>query len=75
MTWFFTTGILIVLGVFAILLFINPNLSWMVKRVGRPVYSIFSKGPKEKKLKTQDYGFQLNEEDNNPNETTPDQEL
>ncbi|MGD9346376.1 MAG: hypothetical protein PVH84_10965 [Candidatus Aminicenantes bacterium] len=75
MSWFFTTGILIALGVFAILLFINPNLSWMVKRVGRPVYSIFSKGPKEKKLKTQDYGFQLNEEENNQNDTTPDQDL
>jgi hypothetical protein len=69
MIWFFTTGILIVLGVFALLLFINPNLSWMVKRVGWPVYSIFSKGPKEKRLKTEDYGFHLEAEDNKEGNT------
>jgi len=70
MTWFFTTGILIILGVFVILLFINPNLSWMVKRVGRPVRSIFFKEPKEKKLKTEDYGFHLNQNEKEQNKPT-----
>jgi hypothetical protein len=68
MTWFFTTGILIILGVFVVLLFINPNLSWMVKRVGRPVRSIFFKEPNEKKLKTEDYGFHLNQNEKEQNE-------
>jgi len=55
-----TLGILILAGAFALLLFLNPNLSWTVKRLPRAVYPLFSRRKQPKDLETEDYDFHLN---------------
>jgi len=50
-------GILIIFGIFVLLLIFNPNLSCFGKRVRSPLYPLFRK--KKKKIKTDDYGFKL----------------
>jgi hypothetical protein len=61
MAGFWTLGILIIAGVFALLLFINPNLSWTVKRFSWPVYSQFLRRKRPKHPKTKEYGFHLSD--------------
>jgi hypothetical protein len=59
---FWTLGILIIAGAFALLLFLNPNLSWTVKRLPRAVYPLFSRRKRPQDPKTEDYGFHLSKE-------------
>jgi len=61
MTGFWTLGILIIAGVFALLLFINPNLSWTIKRFSRPVHSLFLRRKRPRHRKTKEYGFLLSD--------------
>ena len=57
-------GILIVFAAFILLLIINPNMSCFGKKVRSPLYPLFRKKKMGgKKIKTQDYGFSLNEEE------------
>lgn len=62
MSGFWTLGILIIAGAFALLLFLNPNLSWTVKRLPRAVYPLFSRRKRPRKPKTEDYGFHPSQE-------------
>jgi hypothetical protein len=55
-------GILVIFGIFIVLLIINPNMSCFGKRVSSPLYPLFRKR-KRRKIKTEDYGFQLSEEE------------
>ena len=50
-------GILVIFGLFAFLLILNPNLSCFGKRVKSPLYPVLRK--KRRKRKTEDYGFKL----------------
>jgi len=59
MTGFWTLGILIIAGVFALLLILNPNLSWTVKRFSRPIYPLFRRRRDRKNPAADDYGFRL----------------
>ena len=54
-------GILIIFGAFVLLLILNPNLSCFGKRVSSPLYPLFRK-KRYKKIKTEDYGFDLVDE-------------
>lgn len=54
-------GILIVLGLFVLLLILNPNLSCFGKRVSSPLYPLLRKR-KKRVVKTEDYGFRLDDE-------------
>lgn len=54
-------GILIIFGIFVLLLILNPNLSCFGKRVKSPFYPILRK--KKRKIKTEDYGFKLVEDE------------
>lgn len=51
-------GILIIFALFFLLLIFSPNLSCFGKRVKSPLYPLFRKR-KQKKVKTEDYGFSL----------------
>jgi len=51
-------GILIIFALFFLLLIFSPNLSCFGKKVKSPLYPLFRKR-KERKLKTEDYGFSL----------------
>lgn len=62
-----TTGILIAAGLFALLLFINPNISWTVKRLNAPIRSLFFR-KRNKPLKTENYGLDLEESNSRPDE-------
>jgi hypothetical protein len=55
-------GILIIFGIFVVLLIINPNMSCFGKRVSSPLYPLLRK-KKQRKIKTEDYGFHLNDEE------------
>ncbi len=55
-------GILIIFGIFVVLLIINPRMSCFGKRVSSPLYPMFRK-KKQRKIKTEDYGFHLDEEE------------
>ena len=55
-------GILVIFGIFIVLLIINPNMSCFGKRVSSPLYPLFRKR-KRRKIKTEDYGFHLSEEE------------
>ena len=57
-------GLLIVFGAFVLLLVFNPNLSCFGKRIKSPFYPVRrGKTQKErKKIKTEDYGFDLSGE-------------
>lgn len=48
---------LIILGLFFLILILNPNLSCFGKRIKSPFYPLFRK--RRKKRKTTDYGFNL----------------
>ncbi len=48
---------LIILGLFFLILILNPNLSCFGKRIKSPFYPLLRK--KRKKIKTEDYGFKL----------------
>ncbi|MFQ6082038.1 MAG: hypothetical protein ACE5WD_01615 [Candidatus Aminicenantia bacterium] len=50
-------GILIILGLFILILILNPRLSCFGKALRSPFYPL--KRKKEKKRKTEDYGFRL----------------
>lgn len=54
-------GILIVFGLFVLLLILNPNLSCFGKRISSPLYPLVRKR-KRRTVKTEDYGFRLNDE-------------
>lgn len=51
-------GILIIFALFIFLLIFSPNLSCFGKKLKSPLYPLFRKR-KERKLKTEDYGFSL----------------
>ena len=56
-------GILVVFAAFILLLIINPNMSCFGKKVRSPLYPFFRKKKRgAKRIKTQDYGFSLNDE-------------
>lgn len=48
---------LIILGLFFLILILNPNLSCFGKRIKSPFYPLLRK--RRKKIKTADYGFNL----------------
>jgi len=50
-------GILVIFGLFALLLILNPNLSCFGKRLKSPLYPVLRK--KKRKIKTENYGFKL----------------
>ena len=50
------------IGIFIVLLIINPNMSCFGKRVSSPLYPLLRKR-KQRKIKTEDYGFHLSEEE------------
>ncbi len=50
-------GIIIFLGLFVLILILNPKLSCFGKRIKSPLYPLFRK--RKQKLKTHDYGFSL----------------
>ncbi len=54
-------GILIIFALFVIILIFNPNLSCFGRRLKSPLYPLFRK-KKQKKVRTEDYGFHLAEE-------------
>lgn len=51
-------GILILFGLFVLLLIINPSLSCFGRTIRSPFYPFFRK-KKQRRIKTQDYGFRL----------------
>lgn len=51
-------GILIILALFIILMVFNPNLSCFGRKLKSPLYPVLRKR-KQKKMKTVDYGFDL----------------
>jgi len=53
-------GIIIFLGLFVLILILNPKLSCFGKRIKSPLYPLFRK--RKQKLKTEDYGFSLVDE-------------
>lgn len=60
MNWGFY-GILILSGLFVLLLIFNPNLSCFGRTIRSPLYPLFRKR-KQRKIKTDDYGFHLVDE-------------
>jgi len=54
-------GILVIFALFVIALIFNPTLSCFGKRLKSPFYPILRK--RRRKLKTDDYGFSLDEDD------------
>lgn len=54
-------AIIIIFAAFILILFLNPNLSCFGKRIRSPFYPLFRR--KKKKLKTDDYGFNLVDEE------------
>jgi hypothetical protein len=52
---------LIILGLFFLILILNPNLSCFGKRIKSPFYPLLRK--RRKKIKTTDYGFSLFDDD------------
>ncbi|MFC2158877.1 hypothetical protein ACFLT9_13675 [Acidobacteriota bacterium] len=59
-----TYGILIVFGAFILLLIFSPNLSCFGKKVRSPLNPILRrKKPLQKKIVTEDYGFELVDEE------------
>ncbi|MDH5466486.1 MAG: hypothetical protein OEY25_03615 [Candidatus Aminicenantes bacterium] len=55
-------GILIIFAAFFLLLVFSPNLTCFGRKVKSPFYPLFRKKKLKKKLKTQDYGFSLVDE-------------
>ncbi len=54
-------GIMVILALFVIALIFNPTLSCFGKKLKSPFYPILRK--RKRKLKTDDYGFSLDEDD------------
>jgi hypothetical protein len=52
-------GILVIFVFFIIILIVNPNLSCFGRRVKSPFYPLFRKKTRRKKMKAEDYGFDL----------------
>jgi hypothetical protein len=59
MSWSFY-AIIIILVVFILILILNPNLSCFGRKLKSPFYPILRR--KKKKVKTDDYGFNLVDE-------------
>jgi len=59
MSWSFY-AIIIILVVFILILILNPNLSCFGRKLKSPLYPILRR--KKKKVKTDDYGFNLVDE-------------
>lgn len=55
-------AILVVFGIFLILIIIDPRLSCFGKKLRSPFYPILRK-KKQRQIKTEDYGFSLDEEE------------
>jgi hypothetical protein len=55
-------GILVIFGAFILLLIFNPNLSCFGRKVRSPFYPLLRKR-KKKKIRTEDYGFHLVDEE------------
>lgn len=55
-------GILIIFGVFILLMILNPSLSCFGRRISSPLYPLLRK-KRGRGVKTEDYGFQLVEEE------------
>lgn len=51
-------GILFIFGAFVVLMIINPNLSCFGKKIRSPLYPLLRR-KKQKALKAEDYGFDL----------------
>jgi len=54
-------GILVIFALFVIALIFNPTLSCFGRKLKSPFYPILRK--RKRKLKTDDYGFSLDEDD------------
>lgn len=54
-------GILVIFGLFVLLLIFNPNLSCFGRKIRSPFYPVFRKR-RQKKIKTEDYGFNFEED-------------
>ena len=54
-------GILIIFGLLVLLMILNPSLSCFGRRIKSPFYPLLRK-KKQKKIKTEDYGFHLDED-------------
>lgn len=55
-------AILIVFGLFVLLMIIDPRLSCFGRKMRSPLYPILRK-KKQKRIQTEDYGFDLGEEE------------
>lgn len=55
-------GILIIFAAFFLLLIFSPSLTCFGRKVKSPFYPLFRRRKLKKKLKTQDYGFSLLDE-------------
>ena len=51
-------GILVILALFIVLMVFNPNLSCFGRKLKSPLYPVLRKR-KQKKMKAEDYGFDL----------------
>jgi hypothetical protein len=62
-----TYGVIIIFGAFVILMILNPNLSCFGRKIKSPFYPILRQRKKPpKRIKTQDYGFNLQVEGDKP---------
>ena len=58
-----TYAVIIIFGAFVILMILNPNLSCFGRKIASPFYPILRHRKKPpKRIKTQDYGFNLQED-------------
>ena len=68
------TGLLILFGAFVLLLIFNPNLSCFGKRLKSPFYPLYRRKKhardeealKAKRIRTEDYGFKLSDDETPP---------
>ena len=61
MNWM-TYGIIIIFAAFVILMILNPKLSCFGKKLASPLYPLTRQRKKrQRKLKTEDYGFHLDD--------------
>ena len=63
MNWM-TYGIIIIFAAFVVLMIINPKLSCFGKKLSSPLYPLTRKRKqRQRRLKTESYGFHLNDTD------------
>ncbi|MGD2294250.1 MAG: hypothetical protein PVF22_00260 [Candidatus Aminicenantes bacterium] len=55
-------GILVVLGLFVLLMILNPKISCFGRKIRSPLYPLLRK-KKQRSIKTEDYGFHLVDEE------------